>query len=920
MRRATFTGIILIALLFIFGIEGFAQDAVKRSPFQGRGVPANPAPIEFTQPDGSKITIKLKGDAVVNWAETIDGHTLLKNKAGAYEYAILNSNGELVPSGRLATNRNAKNVATESKGLKFNPKQIEKKVANHMFFVNGNDGSKMGGFPTTGNRKLLMILVNFSNTSTNYTQGNFNNYMNQVNYNGTGSFKDYYLENSYGQLNVTTDVTQWVTVPNTHNYYGPESRWSQFIVDAIDAADAAGVDFSQYDGDGDGYVDGIAVIHQGVGQEESSSTNDIWSHNFNLRYGPGVVTKDGVKIDAYTCQPERSGSGMASIGVMCHEFGHNLGLPDFYDTNYGTGGQQDGTGKWDMMASGSYNNYGRTPAHHNPWSKIYLNWASATVLSDATTITNMPNSAKNAKFYRYNTTTSNEYFLLENRQKVGFDASLPGSGLLIFHADGSYINSHMSRNDINASAHQGFYPVSATTSINSSNCPFPTSSKTSFTDATSPNAKSWAGANTNKPIKEITENTSTKTVSFKFGETIEEFTLPFTENFNSSSFPTGWTQKNSNCTDRWTVSSTNKAGGTANEMKAKYENKNPATSRLVTPKINTTGTDKVEFSFKYMFDDYGAGANLKIQSTKDGINWTDESWTLASTSNKETVNTVKIEITNNLNSKNTQFAFVLTGNLYQIDYWYIDNLNIVSKTTPEEITYCTAIGESVKDEWIKSVVIGNLTNNSGNNGGYKDFSSISTTMALGQSYNVTLTPDHSGQAYNEYWRVWIDFNNDGDFRDSKELVFDAGQKSTTAVTGTLAIPSTVEAGTFRMRVAMRYNTAPGACVSFDYGEVEDYTVNIVAATGAMMAVKDNQIEEAQNVKIYPNPAKDELTVVLPQNTENAKVMLYDLTGKMIKNINVQAKQKLNISDLNSGVYMIVIENNGKVSTHKLIKQ
>ena len=124
---------------------------------------------------------------------------------------------------------------------------------------------------------------------------------------------------------------------------------------------------------------------------------------------------------------------------------------------------------------------------------------------------------------------TNEFFLLENRQLVGFDAHVPGHGLLIYHADGTYINNHDGSNDINVGSHQGLFPMSAVATtangvslasankINVTGCPWPgTSSKTSFTDATTPNSKSWAGANTAKPITNISENTTLKTISFDF--------------------------------------------------------------------------------------------------------------------------------------------------------------------------------------------------------------------------------------------------------------------------------------------------------------------------------------------------------------------------------------------------------------------
>ncbi len=144
--------------------------------------------------------------------------------------------------------------------------------------------------------------------------------------------------------------------------------------------------------------------------------------------------------------------------------------------------------------------------------------------------------------------------------------------------------------------------------------------------------------------------------------------------------------------------------------------------------------------------------------------------------------------------------------------------------------YCASQGNSVADEWIANVTIGTINNSTGANGGYGDFTAQSTDLALGSSNAITLTPGFGGSAYNEYWKVWIDFNADNDFSDSGELVYDAGSVASTAQSGTIAIPSSVATGSTRMRVSMKYNGAQTECEAFDYGEVEDYTVNITAAS------------------------------------------------------------------------------------------
>ncbi|MCX6269403.1 MAG: M6 family metalloprotease domain-containing protein, partial [Bacteroidetes bacterium] len=500
-----------------------------------RAVIANPDPISYTQPDGTKLTILLKGDEFIHWAVTSDGYTIMTNSKGTYEYASLDQSGKLVFSGIQAKDPAKRNPAEVSwlnstgKGLFFNKAQVAE-MKDQLITGRAPSAPLMGGFPPTGTRKLLLVLANFATATTTYTQTNFSNYMNQVNYNSTGSFRDYFIEVSYGKLTVNTTVTVWVTLPNNHDYYGPDTKWGEFAYQAVVAANnQAAVNFADYDNNLDGIVDGVAIIHQGQGQEETGNTNDIWSHSWELSsagYTSAQRTFDGVQVDAYTTMPERNASGMGTIGVMCHEFGHNLGSPDFYDTDYSTGGSYSGTGSWDLMAGGSWNgSSGTTPAHPNAWIKAYLSWTTPVILTTGQTIV-LRNSQLYTDVVRYNTTTTNEYFLCENRQKTGFDAGIPGHGLIIYHVDGSYVTAHSSANNINTTSHQGLYPVNASATgnppttygtINSTGCPFPgTGSKTSFTDATTPHSHSWAGTNTSLPITSIVENTTTKEISFCF--------------------------------------------------------------------------------------------------------------------------------------------------------------------------------------------------------------------------------------------------------------------------------------------------------------------------------------------------------------------------------------------------------------------
>ncbi len=521
MKTIFFVAVLLLATVF----EVFSQH------YYG-GIPAYPFPTEYTQPDGTVLTITMKGDEMVNWAVTSDGYSLVKNKqTNAWEYAILDHKGDMVSSGIMAhdpSNRTAleKNfVNSLQKGYRYS--NAQNRAIRESFPIEKRTKST-SDFPTSGTVKMLVILVNFPNTSTTYTQTHFDNYMNQTGYNfqsATGSFKDYYLATSYNQLTVVSTVVGWVTAPNEHDYYGPQSKWSELARDAIVAARNAypSLDFAQFDNNNDGYIDGIAIFHQGFGQEASGNTNDVWSHTGSV-YSYNLVF-NGKRCATYTMQPEKVGTStnMITVGVMVHEFGHNLGLPDLYDTDYSS----DGIGTWDVMAGGAWLNGGRTIPVHNAWSKYQLGWLTPVTLSNPGTYT-LNTSLTNSTVYRVNTQTSNEYFLLENRQKTSgtWNAYLPGSGMIIYHIDQNYINSHWGSNSVNDDEnHQGVDIEEADGTLTTNNGgdagdPFPgTTGKTSFTDQTSPNSLSWAGTPTGKPITNITHSNGVITFVFMGGTT-----------------------------------------------------------------------------------------------------------------------------------------------------------------------------------------------------------------------------------------------------------------------------------------------------------------------------------------------------------------------------------------------------------------
>jgi M6 family metalloprotease-like protein len=528
MKRITsrLYALLVMTLVFIFvgfsPMPGVSQDEDTSLCSQPRFRPANPCPFVYRQPDGTTLTIYLGGDERVRFARTTDDYTILPDEKGMYFYALADANGNLVRSNVKANEpdkrrlKERKFLKSIQKNLFFSPGQLE--ILKRERKVEGASIAATGGiFPPTGNRKVLVILVGFQDVPFSLPQADFDGLMNTPGFNGYGSFKEYHEDNSFNQLILTSTVVGPYTCANNMAYYGRnrggwDARPRNMVQEGVDAAEAAGLDFSQFDNDSNGYVDGIIVIHAGYDEAAGADPDSIWSHAWTL--AQKSRTYDGVIIDDYCTTPElsgTSGTNISDIGVLVHEFGHNLGLPDTYDTDYEQGGGYAyGTAYFDVMADGCWNNGGFVPANHIAYAKTILGWQTATVLNGMTTSITLPNSNDNNVSYRINTTTSDEYFLLENRQLTGWDTYIEGHGMLIYHIDGPFIDADPYSINANPS-HQGVDIEEADNheywGESAAGDPFPgTTNNTSFTDTTTPNSKAWNGADSGVPITNIAEN------------------------------------------------------------------------------------------------------------------------------------------------------------------------------------------------------------------------------------------------------------------------------------------------------------------------------------------------------------------------------------------------------------------------------
>ena len=507
-------------------------------------IPATPYPVKITQADGSEITIRLHGDEFFNYKTTTDGYLLISDDAGILNYAEV-KNGKLT-----STNVKASDIAKRSKTEKTliqtltpNRDMSAFRTAGKMMRTKSSISSSVPqkAYPLNGSPKALVILVNFSDIkfSVLTPQTAFTNSLNQSGYSangGTGSAKDYFHDASNGAFNPQFDVIGPVTLDNTMAYYGANDsngndvNPQQMISDACKKASSL-VDFSQYDFDNNGMVDNVFVYYAGYNEAEGGPKNSIWPHKWNLPDYSLVL--NGKIVFHYACTSElrgSSGTNMCGIGTFCHEFGHVLGLDDYYDTSASSDNHHT-LSVWNIMDYGAYLNSGRTPPTYCAYDRYFLTWLAPIQLS-TTGDYSLENIATSNKAYMIsqtpnraqglaNDSNSPEYFTLENRQNSGWDKYLPNHGMIVYHI--YYNSSTWASNGPNNSANaMGVDIVEADgialpeiTSLDPTLAgdPFPgTSNVTTFT----PILRN--GTNIKKPVFNISDNNGI--IRFRFGNSI----------------------------------------------------------------------------------------------------------------------------------------------------------------------------------------------------------------------------------------------------------------------------------------------------------------------------------------------------------------------------------------------------------------
>ena len=565
---------LLYALILILAQAGFTSVfAVRAIPF----------PVKVTQPDGSQLTIRLRGDEHGHYQTTDDGYLVKQNAKGYYVYGTLNANGVIVEDTIVAKNA-AKRSTSEVQYLKnksnatLQVKILQQKKSK--FQVPGTARRK--AYPLIGSPKALVILANFKDKAFGVPspQASFQNLVTQPGYSangGTGSAKDYFMSSTYGKFAPDFVVVGPVTLPQTLDYYGKndangsDTNPAQMIIDACAAANKAGLDFTQFDTDNDGYVDNVFVYYAGYNEAEGGPANTIWPHRWSIS-SAGIttgITFNGKKIEDYSCTSElkgTSGTNMCGVGTFCHEFGHVLGLPDYYNTS-GSSTYIATLETWDIMDYGPYLNDGCTPPTYSAWDRFYLGFLTPQQISSAANLTlqplyqgtTAPANTDNqayliaASTHNMNATAPNpaEFFLVEYRKHTGWDTylgqtvdasgnltTIPGDGLCMWHID--YLQSDWDNNGPNnansstqtASSHMRVYlqPLSGQT----------TTPGDIFTSGSFSPTK-WAGTSLNMPITSIAIAPSSATFKFMGGESVfGAFSASPATDVTDNSFTANW--------------------------------------------------------------------------------------------------------------------------------------------------------------------------------------------------------------------------------------------------------------------------------------------------------------------------------------------------------------------------------------------
>ena len=541
-------------------------------------VPAKPGWVTLKQSDGTLLRVQAVGNAFNHALLTSDGLMVALGDDGDYYYKSSLTGMSTVlahePSQRSASERAF--IVSQHNNLTMTHKEFKPIQGRPFFGVGGSNAD--ADVPSLGARKVPIILVEYQDRKFNNTREQII----QAMLTGNTSVQQYFKDQSNGKYDPDFEVFGIYTLSQNRQYYGgntsggDDKGLGSMVTEACQMAAADGVSFNRFDTNSDNYCDVVIVIYAGVGEAQASYTvpSAIWPCNWNLQSasyygmgGNGAFRPNGsnVYVNNFAVFNELHGSSdntttIDGIGTFCHEFGHCLGLPDFYDTNYGG---HYGMGYWDIMDTGCYANDTYTPVGYSAYEKNFMGWIDYVIPHPGTHYTlpiwNQKNEETDKALFLQSDINSNEYFIIENRRQQGWDRYLPGQGLLIHHI--TYSAERWSANTPNNQNIQLVTIMPADNSLstnNESGDTWPRNDKSAFTDNSTPAAKLNMTASGNitgnagylgKPVTEMTiHGDGTASFWYMKGAITDPTIQVSAENVNC-----GATQVNSSVTKTFTV-------------------------------------------------------------------------------------------------------------------------------------------------------------------------------------------------------------------------------------------------------------------------------------------------------------------------------------------------------------------------------
>ena len=512
-------------ILKCFTAVGMAVGAVAVS----HGVPAKPGIVDRYMPDGTVVPVRVVGDEFARAILSEDGWPLIESEGTLY-FAEKGADGLLKPSQHAVVRRDAATdrwLSGLDREAMLASMTTQVRSMRRSSPMKKNPGLSESSFPPKGEPHAIVILVEYQDVKCTMKDpaDYFSRMLNEEgfrSYGGTGSVRDYFVQNSAGQFRPVFDLYGPVQLPEKRAYYGRnvndfDVHPEEMVIHACQLIDDV-VDFRQYDHDGDGMIDNVFVFFAGRGENAGGGDDSVWPHSWDVRgaYPDKEFKFDGVRLGHYACSNEWIGKRPDGIGTFVHEFSHVLGLPDLYETGEVLSGAYT-PGAYSVLDTGPYNNNSCTPAGYSMFERYALGWVQPRELIQADDIELENLQDSNDGCIIRVPSNPNEYFLFENRQKKGWDRWLPGHGMLVWHVD--FVQSVWDENTVNNDAVHQYVDLEEADGIPSwynrdGDC-FPgTKGVTSFTDSTLPSMKTWAGDVLDMPVTEIAESKN-GLISFK---------------------------------------------------------------------------------------------------------------------------------------------------------------------------------------------------------------------------------------------------------------------------------------------------------------------------------------------------------------------------------------------------------------------